>query len=350
MMRYIYILLFATLVACSKESVEENASSDVIKFKTPTFQKLSSATRASVFTSIDDLQKDATDIRVTAKYHNDHSKVYIDSERLKYESGAWTINKYFWIPNQYLDFFAEVVAGNGDRTYFSKVNPTNYTFDYTVPTDITKQYDYIYAVCLNKYKEDIPLEFRHALSQIVFTASVAENWDVMVNKITIVNVHSAGTFSYETQGWTTTDEATNSYVFQLGTPKVFNGTSAAVRLQTENDERLLQMPQTLNPWVLDPTPETITQANENKHSYIIINCKIRNIDKNTYYAGDANTYGNIYAAIDGTWESNKLYTYELAFGAGYKDSGEQTIQLITLSAKIDDWVAGESKDGTTKFE
>ncbi len=350
MKKYIYILLLATLAACSKETVEEKASPDVIKFKTPTFQKLSSVTRASVFSGIADLQKDATDIRVTAKYYDDHSKVYIDNERLKYVSGAWTINKYFWIPDQPLDFFAEVVAGNGNMSNFTKSNPTNYTFDYTVPTDITKQYDYIYAVSLDKYKEDIPLEFRHALSQIVFTASVAENWDVTVNKITIVNVHAAGKFSYETQGWTTTDAATNSYVFQLGTPKVFNGTSAAVRLQTTNDERLLLMPQALTPWVLDPTAETIDQANTNKHSYVIINCKIRNIAKNTYYAGNASAYGNIYAAIGGTWEPNKLYTYELAFGAGYKETGEQTIQLITLSAKINDWEAGESKDGTTMFE
>jgi len=358
MKKYHIILLLITawtLTACSSGSEERegNTMSELITFGNPTLHQASSATRGSIFTDITDLQKSGTDIRVTAKYKNDHGKVYIDNERLQYVDGAWTINKYFWLPDTHLDFFAEVVAGNGDMNNFTKSNTTNYTFDYTVPADIAKQYDYIYAVSLNKYREEIPLNFTHALSQIVFTASVAENWNVEIKSITIHNVSSTGTFSYETGQWTAQSTASNSYKFELATVKTFNGISSAAPLQAANDDRLLLMPQTLNPWVpkVGNDRKPITSADSEHKSYVEIECKIKHPSETNYYAGTATSYGKIYAPIAGTWLPGKKYIYELPFGYGYTADGKPTIEQITLSPTIVDWETGETvPDGTVKFD
>lgn len=347
------------LMACSAETVErekaDRVSEELIKFEAPTFHKIQTSTRGSVYTDITDLQKAATDIRVTAKYTSDHSTVYINNERLQYKDGVWTINKYFWIPDTHLDFFAEVVAGNGDMTNFTsaKSNITNYTFDYTVPTDISKQYDYIYATSLNKYKEDIPLNFTHALSQIVFEASVSENWTVYIQSITIKNVLSKGTFTYKNEAergneWSNQQTYTD-YPFTLSTPKVFNGASAAERLLAVNDYRLVLLPQTLTPWVLGTSKETIATADANHHSYLEISCRIKNNADDSWYAGSSD-YSKIYTPLSGTWEPNKKYTYTLQFGAGYNSSGDKTIDQVTMSVKIDDWTTGETGSGMAEFD
>lgn len=366
------IAMAMLMAACSQENVEGNQESQgLITFSVPEMQWNKANTRAQVLGSIEDLKASTTDIRVTAKYHDDHSKVYINNERLQYLDNTWTLSKYvdnawiatkyYWLPNTSLDFFADVVSGN--RTAFNNQvsNSTNYTFDYTVPTTIANQHDYVYAVSLNTLKSDnpIPLDFRHALSQVVFTASVAENWKVTIHSITIHNIKNSGTFSYETQGWTLSGNAQYNYTFPLGTDKVFSEASASERLLAANDERLVLMPQAITPW--NPETETIAQANSNHHSYVSISCKIQNNANGAYYAGNsgANDWGTIYAPISvpssdasevNTWKPNKKYIYELPFGAGYKDDGKKTIDQITLSATIVNWGAGESKDGFAQFE
>lgn len=364
-----FIATALLMAACMQEHDEgTQTSASLITFNVPSTQWNQATTRAKVFSSINDLKASTTDIRVTAKYHSDHT-VYFQNERLQFLNNTWTLSKkindtwvaanYYWIPNTPLDFFADVVSGNGDRSAFdSQVsNKAEYTFDYTVPAAIANQHDYIYAVSLNQSRNDagVPLEFKHALSQIVFTASVAENWNVTIEKITIVNVRSAGTFSYETQAWSDLDDPDESYVFTLATPKVFNGMSAAERLLAANDERLVLMPQTLNnPWVPkttsgDRTP--ITTANTQLQSYVIVSCKIQDRNDNNYYVGSSATYGNVYAPLSGTWEPNKVYIYDLPFGAGYKADGRKTIEQITLSATIVDWTTGETvDDGIARFD
>ena len=359
------IAMAMLMAACSQENVEGNQESQgLITFSVPEMQWNKANTRAQVLGSIEDLKASTTDIRVTAKYHDDHSKVYINNERLQYLDNTWTLSKYvdnawiatkyYWLPNTSLDFFADVVSGNRNAFNNQVSNSTNYTFDYTVPTTIANQHDYVYAVSLNTLKSDnpIPLDFRHALSQIVFTASVAENWNVEINSITIHNVSSTGTFSYETQAWTNQNTANSSYTFQLATPKVFNGISTAVRLQSTNDERLVLMPQVLDPWSpkVGGVRVPIATADAQHKSYVAIECKIKHPSEANYYAGTNTTYGIVYAPISGTWEPNKIYIYELPFGYGYKADGNPTIEQITLSTTILDWTTGEIQSGNAQFD
>ena len=359
------IAMTILMAACSQENVEDNqASQNLITFSVPDMLWNKANTRAQVLGSIEDLKASTTEIRVTAKIHTDHSKVYINNERLQYLNNTWTLSKYvnnawiaskyYWLPNTPLDFFADVVSGN--RTAFNSQvsNQTNYTFDYTVPTTIANQHDYVYAVSLNTQKSDdpIPLDFRHALSQIVFTASVAENWYVEIKSITIHNISSTGTFSYETGLWTNLNAASTDYVFQLASAETFNGISAARRLQATDDERLVLMPQTLDSWSpkVGGVRVPIATADAQNKSYVAIECKIKHPSEANYYAGTNTTYGTIYAPISGTWEPNKIYIYELPFGYGYNADGKPTIEQITLSTTILDWTTGEIQSGNAEFD
>lgn len=372
------IAMAMLMAACSQENVESNQESQgLITFSVPEMQWNKANTRAQVLGSIEDLKASTTDIRVTAKYHDDHSKVYINNERLQYLDNTWTLSKYvdnawiatkyYWLPNTSLDFFADVVSGNRSTFNSLLTNKTDYTFDYVVPDAIADQHDYIYAVSLNQSHDEngVPLEFKHALSQIVFMASVSENWNVSIKSITIHNIKNAGTFDYRTGLWTNSGTANHSMVFTLATPKVFEGHSGEERLQAVNDERLVLMPQELNnPWQIpdDPDPNVnhiTTVAEPNLQSYVEIVCKIQSRISGTYYAGGATEWGTVYAPISGvletgktakTWEPNKKYIYTLPFGAGYKATGEETIQYIGLSATVTDWEAGETAEGSALFD
>ena len=344
------------LAACSKESVENQDSHDLITFNVPSSQ-WNMTTRAKVLSSMADLQNSNTDVRVTAKYHSDNSTVYFEKERLTYASDEWVIKDYYWIPDVHLDFFAEVVSGNFNQfpSHITDAAVTSHTFQYTVPTAIANQHDYVYAVSFDKYREDVPLDFRHALSQIVFTASVTENWKVTIQSITIKNVCSAGTFSYDTGLWTDLDTQDKSYVFTLASATTFIGQTQPVELlasSSEPSERLVLMPQTLNPWQpkVGNSRVPITTADANKLSYVIISCKIQDLNDSNYIVGNASSYGLVYAPLAGTWEPNKKYIYNLPFGAGYKDTGNKTIEQITLSATIVDWTTGNTESGQGKFD
>lgn len=359
----IYILAIL-LTACSKDSVEQpdETKNSLITFTISGFEEAPVITRAKVLSSIADLQDTNTDIRVAATYQNgtDPLVTYFENVRLNYSSGKWVLaNNYYWLPTQNLDFLADIVSGN--RSDFNATFNKPYTFTYSVPTDITKQHDYTYAVkhgvSRAAYENtSVPLEFKHALSQIIFTGSVAENWNVTIKSITIKNISKSGTFNYGTGLWSGLDTQNNSYVFTLATPKVFNGQSQPEELlasSSEPSERLVLMPQVLNPW----TPKVgdnripITTADVDHLSYVEIECKIQERLNNNYIVGGSSAYGKIYASLSGTWEPNKKYIYNLPFGAGYTNDGKKTIELITLSATIVDWTAGNTYDnGQAKFD
>ena len=103
------------------------------------------------------------------------------------------------------------------------------------------------------------------------------------------------------------------------------------------------------PWTLDGT--TITQANteDNYKCYLDIECRIWDNSIGNYLVG-ANDFGHIYVPFSGTWLVGKKYTYNLAFGDGYKPNGDPTTQLVIIKSTITDWAENAQKSGWAVFD
>ena len=118
---------------------------------------------------------------------------YINGDVIKKEGTAWVnaTNTRYW-PEGKLQFYAEVNAGD----YFDWNDGDPYILDYIVDTDVEKQKDLLYAVTdqIAKQKGAVTLNFRHALSQIVFQAkNLNQNIHVVIDEVKICNLANKGT-------------------------------------------------------------------------------------------------------------------------------------------------------------
>ncbi len=112
--------------------------------------------------------------------------------------------------NRNVNFYAAVNAlssgkeGADPNYVFHRNNTGTFsvpTIDVNVPEDVTAQKDLIYAVktARNKNNTDgtVNLNFRHALSQVVFTAiNPSRKLYAEIKGISICNVKKSGTFTY----------------------------------------------------------------------------------------------------------------------------------------------------------
>ncbi|MFI3262490.1 MAG: hypothetical protein R3Y26_06230 [Rikenellaceae bacterium] len=136
---------------------------------------------------------------------------------------------YTWTPKYYYpsDGSISAISGAKDSTTTKYTNSYSYSFPYTVSDAINSQVDLMYAMTTvpymapsDKYKydsstitgisdysyvttgvgdtnqeADVNLHFKHALTQIAFTATKDDDIDVYVKSITICNVYNSGTFT-----------------------------------------------------------------------------------------------------------------------------------------------------------
>ena len=126
---------------------------------------------------------------------------------------------------------------------------------------------------------------------------------------------------------------------------------------TSTSEIPMVMPQSLTKW--DPTSNSIyvvdgiSTKTATTGCYLAIDCKMLDMNTNTYSIGDANTYDTIYVPfavdpIDVTlkWEPGTRYTYILSFGSGYDSQGQTLdVRLIQISTSINEWGEGSTSDG-----
>lgn len=117
------------------------------------------------------------------------------------DANVWTIkgsDPYYWNSDG-LDFFAHVNAEPYDNTVKGcEWNSGKPTISFKVNPDVTKQKDLLVAYKGGvKANTDHNLNFRHALSQVVFKAvNSTSTIDIEIDGITIKNVADNGTFSY----------------------------------------------------------------------------------------------------------------------------------------------------------
>ena len=295
-------------------------------------------------------------------------KTYIDKDHVTGSNGNWTNTSgtRYW-PETPVDFYAHV---NGEASYTWTVEEGKATAkfeNFAVNNTVGSQVDLLYAVKKNQSKTNgtVNLNFRHALSQIVFQAkNTNANLYVEIAGVSVATVGGTNTFTfpsadtetniehnnYDTDGdgvyeggefgsdisygtnwgtWAALTQGTEQYNVDF-TEIAVKGNNTLVALTTANDagkeynsNAMLLLPQTTTAWSPETHPDP---KKENTGSYLLVDCAIFNVAGTDYAASDVCLWGKpqgsgwttkelaIPVAFD--WQQGKKYVYTLVFGEG----------------------------------
>ena len=365
------------LGSCSQDDiVEANLGADEIRFAAVT----NGATRAADIYNPTDMP---ASFQVSAM---SQGKVYISDDKIvrvgeqapyKWENSTGT---RYW-PEGAVDFYAHVNAG----TTFALNNGAPRFNNFTVESAVGSQVDLLYAVKKGETKETTPvqLNFRHALSQIVFKArNESENIFVQIQGVKVMNVKGSGTYTFPTAStdpnlptagstnsnnrgtWALTDTKADYEVnFNLVDVKGSKTNPTTVNLSDEEGTALMLMPQTTTAW----DPKTAPKPSVgNTNSYLLVDCVIYNVADGsaTTLPGDnvclwgeesegKYTTKELAIPVKFAWEEGKKYTYTLVFGngnGGYNpdpDPGtdpDPVLVPISFEITVDEFLDGGNYD------
>ena len=373
------------LASCSSDAVvEDQQAANAIQFGVTT----GNASRAASYYCNNDKPAQFNVWAAT------DGKTYFENESFSQKGGKgnWTIDgdfARFW-PSTEVSFFA-VNNGKGDARFATvNWNKTDLvpTIDMTVKTDASIQEDLLYAytkktktVADNKCVAD--LNFRHALSQVVFKAqNKNKNIYVEISEVQVANLKTKGTFKFPTN--VTDDKALNnkhdqsvgidvngpsfgkwSYpaepvvaattttgefkaVEALGNGAIVNLTNneAATGTDAEKEKTnikhsLIVLPQTLDAWDHTAAPSTTG-------AYFKVKCLIKNVaagDGTKATDDDVTLYNDyIYIPVNVAWEVGKKYIYTFVFSekghGGYDKDGNNVLIPIKFNVTVDDFAKG----------
>lgn len=380
------------LASCSNDELTSvNRDGDEIAFSVVT----NSATRAAnVYCN----NNKPSSFKVWAMYDG---STYINDDNVQYQDGKWvnTSGTRYWPNDGKVTFYAQVNAGE----QFNWNNGTPKIENFSVGTDVTTQKDLLYAVKKTSKGTDgkAELNFRHALSQIVFRAkNTNPNLYVEISGVSVCKLGDTNTFTYpslntgdniedhtgttnptidyEDGSWGTWNELTGgsaSYSVDFN-PVPLHGSKTAtpVSLTSENesgkefsDKAMLLLPQTTIAWNV-VGDDAIGKPADQEGSYFLVKCRIYNVSGETVdKQKDVLLWGN----EDGTgkgaaipvalnWEQGKKYIYTFVFGdgnGGYDPEPDPdpdpddpdpdptpVLVPITFVVTVDDFVAVENQD------
>lgn len=291
-------------------------------------------------------------------------KTYIDKDYVTGSNGNWTNTSgtRYW-PETAVDFYAHV---NGGDAY--KWNNGSPKFEgFTVNNTVGSQVDLLYAVKTDQSKAGgkVNLNFRHALSQIVFQAkNTNANLYVEIAGVSVVNVGGTNTFTFPLANteanivdhdenadgvyedgefgssinydaswgtWEALTQETEQYNVDFDKTPV-PGTNTLVSLTTKNEDgeeynsnAMLLLPQNTTAW--DPEANPLPGAAGNTGSYLLVDCAIFNVAGTDYAEGDdvclwgkpqgsGWTTKELAIPVAFDWKQGKKYVYTLVFGEG----------------------------------
>lgn len=295
-------------------------------------------------------------------------KTYIDGDHVTGSKGSWTNQSgtRYW-PETPVDFYAYVNAGTSYKWSVNEGKATAKFENFAVNGTVADQVDLLYAVKTGQKKADgkVNLNFRHALSQIVFQAkNTNANLYVEIAGVSVANVGGTNTFTfplanteaniedhdenadgvyedgefgssinYDTSWgtWANLTSGTEKYDVDFDKTSV-PGNNTLVALTTKNDpskeynsNAMLLLPQKTAAW--DPEANPLPDAAGNTGSYLLVDCAIFNVAGTDYAEGDdVCLWGEleegawktkelaIPVAFD--WQQGKKYVYTLVFGEG----------------------------------
>lgn len=403
MKKSLFIAALATLAlaSCSKNEVIE-LQQDQIKFSAVA----DNASRGTVVKT-NDLNTAGTEIGVWGFLKSDDvnmdNELYVGASRTAakatYSSttNSFELNDIFYWPVYTMNFYAVYPStfGNIDWTAFNYVDnfsEQDYTniigegsagkLNFIVNDDVSLQEDLLYAVKTDASKEthknSVPLNFRHALSQIVFNLAMKDGarLEVYVKDISICNLDNAGIFQFPN---TSTDLEEYNYSddpdennptevdskgwgqWNLGygpaespTSGPLNGriakTNASYNVTTENGNTVVVRGSNQGEVTFDPSgytlpknlssefsewnpmlllPQTITVTDDNSDNlpstwtcaYLKINCQVNSFTMTggftepvRIYPALGNEYGELYVPLSIDWKQGVKYVYTLKFG------------------------------------
>ena len=310
----------------------------------------------------------------------------------------------YWPNDGSLDFYAYVNASkeeNEPNYKFVWNSGSTPTFNVTVPENVAQQKDLLYAVKTGQTKptnpasDKVQLNFRHALSQIVFQAR-NENKSIYVEitGVSVCNIASQNTFTfptgdtddkvgehndngaidYTTQKWGTwksngLKQGSIYSVDDFGTKEVPYNEDENVSLTNTNEENkefddkaMLLLPQSTTKWDVSGT-EGQPDASTQKGSYFLLKCKIWNVADTEkgkqdgdylLWPASGTDYNNIAIPVTINWEQGKKYIYTFVFtkqgNGGYDPDPDDpnipdpVLVPITFEVTVDDFVPVSNED------
>lgn len=381
----IAVLAMMSFTSCTKDQVL-NVQQDEIKFSVVAAK----TTKASDVYCQSNLMGDfqllanhytTSDNRANAVSYIPNTKMTVTAaDNVKFPNGS----VFYWPKDGYLDFYA--VKGE-DMTWsaFSQLP----TISFTQQEDVDKHIDLVYAAATGKNKSanstsGVSLNFRHALSQVVFKAkNLNDNIKVTITGVSVNNIYNSGVFTYPanfasttdnvvdhtqnadnktftagSQGtWNYTDKSNDKNYSVSGLSVVLSGsndtptdvTSANKSGEEFSENAMLVHPNNYTMW--NPTAASYKKPSEQTGAYFLLYCKIQNKGAESYIWGSANSSEEIVIVpASMNWEQGKKYTYTFVFTAdgtgGYDpDPDEPTPVLVPIKVNVtvDDFIKGEDK-------
>lgn len=342
------------LAACVNDETIEMNPGNALVFRAST----ENSTRATVTTS-----NTIQDFKVWGYYKKNSSSDYtsfMEGQEVNKAGEEWVYSPVrFWPTTGSVDFYSVSPA---DVTT-SITEEAQQITDYTVNTDPAKQIDLLYAVNMGcddrNSKNGIPVNFRHALSQVVFKAkTINPSIEVEIESVTLNYIMGKGTFTFpketttalgtlntyedamedETFGtWTLSTNATDLTTYTtLFDTKTVPTDGTTIDLTTADDGALLLLPQILaeNNYTYDYEGGSTTVQGSPELS---IRCKIYNVsgeDKVQVFGTRGNSATLRRIPFEGTWQQGRKYTYTLIFGEELGD-----LEKVKFEAKVDEFQA-----------
>lgn len=361
--KYLVVALSAVaLTACNNDEVMEVNQGRGISFQVAT----DASTRAQATTT-----NSINGFMVWGFTQEEPAKTLMEDLSVSKTGSEWTYTGTIFWPAAPVNFYSispEPVSGKVSEGTVSITSDEQKITGFTVNTDQSQQVDLLYAVNKGETKDEhettpVSINFRHALSQIVFKAkNTNENLKVIVKGVTIGNIKKAGDFTYPnstTESGTITTGTQGSWT-SVQTPETFSagvteltldGVQDAQNLTTQNNDiytgALFMIPQALTPW----EPETTgALSDENKGVYFLVDCQIlsgTNKDIQVWPSDASQTHAEVaIPASQLTWDQGKKYIYTFTFGegGGYVP-GEEPDPDPTLIGIDFDVTVDEFKDG-----
>ena len=360
--KYLAVALSAVaLTACNNEDVLEVNQGRGISFQVAT--EASTRTTATTTSTIDNFKV----------WGFTDGKTLMNGIEVSKSGSEWTYDGTIFWPATDVDFYSVSPA---DVTGVNITSSSQKITGFTVDTDQSKQVDLLYAVNKGEKKVDheasaVNINFRHALSQIVFKAkNTNENLKVIVKGVKIANIKKAGDFTYPDAATTAHNNSTTGSIVattqgtwsNVSTAEKFSagmdaaGVTLDGKVETAKDlsnatGALFMIPQALTPW--NPSTTGVLNA-DNTGVYFLLNCQIlsgTNKDVQVWPSDADETFAEIAVPANTlTWEQGKKYVYTFIFGegAGYEPgenpNPDPTLVGIDFTVTVDEFIDGANQD------